>query len=93
MLDIDFFKNVNDTFGHMIGDDALRAFAQRVREHLRQGDVCARFGGEEFVVVLPRTTLQTALEVAERLRMGVEKSPLLTHDHWSRSQCLLVRRH
>jgi len=62
----------------MIGDDALRAFAQRVREHLRQGDVCARFGGEEFVVVLPRTTLQTALEVAERLRMGVEKSPLLT---------------
>ena len=78
MLDIDFFKNINDTYGHIIGDDALRAFAQRVREHLRQGDVCARFGGEEFVVVLPRTTLQTALEVAERLRMGVEKSPLLT---------------
>ncbi len=78
MLDIDFFKKINDTYGHMIGDDALRAFARRVREHLRLGDFCTRFGGEEFVVVLPGTTLQTALEVAERLRIGVEKSPLLT---------------
>jgi diguanylate cyclase (GGDEF)-like protein len=77
MLDIDFFKKINDTYGHMIGDDALRAFARRVGEHLRLGDVCARFGGEEFVVVLPGTTLQTALEVGERLRVGVEKSPLL----------------
>jgi diguanylate cyclase (GGDEF)-like protein len=78
MVDIDFFKTVNDTYGHLMGDDALRAFAQRVREHIRLGDVCARFGGEEFVVVLPGTTLQTALEVAERLRIGVEKTPLLT---------------
>jgi diguanylate cyclase (GGDEF)-like protein len=77
MLDIDFFKNVNDEFGHMVGDDVLRAFAQRVREYLRPGDVCARFGGEEFVVVLPRTTLQTAREVAERLRQGVAQCPLL----------------
>jgi diguanylate cyclase (GGDEF)-like protein len=77
MLDIDFFKKINDTHGHMIGDDALRAFARRVGEHLRLGDVCARFGGEEFVVVLPGTTLQTAVEVGERLRVGVEKSPLL----------------
>lgn len=78
MLDIDFFKNVNDEFGHMVGDDALRAFAQRVREYLRAGDVCVRFGGEEFVVVLPGTTLNAALEVAERLRRGVAQSPLLT---------------
>lgn len=78
MLDIDFFKKINDDHGHMVGDDALRAFAQRVREHLRLGDVCARFGGEEFVVVLPGTTSQTALEVAERLRLGVERSALLT---------------
>lgn len=77
MLDIDFFKNVNDEFGHMVGDDVLRAFAQRVRAFLRPGDVCARFGGEEFVVVLPRTTLEAALEVAERLRQGVAQSPLL----------------
>jgi diguanylate cyclase (GGDEF)-like protein len=78
MLDIDFFKKINDTHGHMVGDDALRAFARRVCEYLRAGDVCARFGGEEFVVVLPGTRLQTALEVGERLRAGVEKAPLLT---------------
>ncbi|MDB5933350.1 MAG: hypothetical protein JWQ01_694 [Massilia sp.] len=77
MLDIDFFKNVNDEFGHMVGDDVLRAFTQRVREYLRPGDACARFGGEEFVVVLPGTTLGAALEVAERLRQGVAQSPLL----------------
>lgn len=77
MLDIDFFKNVNDEFGHMVGDDALRAFAQRVRQYLRPEDVCARFGGEEFVVVLPRTTLGAAREVAERLRQGVAKLPVL----------------
>jgi diguanylate cyclase (GGDEF)-like protein len=61
----------------MTGDDVLRAFAQRVREYLRPGDVCARFGGEEFVVVLPGTTLEEAREVAERLRLGVAQSPLL----------------
>ncbi|MES2756042.1 MAG: GGDEF domain-containing protein [Pseudomonadota bacterium] len=77
MLDIDLFKSVNDEFGHMVGDDVLRAFTERVREFLRPGDVCARFGGEEFVVVLPRTTLEAALEVAERLRQGVAQAPLL----------------
>jgi diguanylate cyclase (GGDEF)-like protein len=77
MLDIDFFKSINDGFGHMTGDDVLRAFVQRVREYLRPGDVCARFGGEEFVVVLPRTTFEEAREVAERLRLGVAQCPLL----------------
>lgn len=77
MLDIDFFKSINDGFGHMVGDDVLRAFVQRVREFLRPGDVCARFGGEEFVVVLPTTTLDDAREVAERLRLGVAQCPLL----------------
>ena len=77
MLDIDFFKNINDEFGHMVGDDVLRAFAQRLREFLRSADFCARFGGEEFVVVLPETSLATALEVGERIRKGVAQSPLL----------------
>jgi diguanylate cyclase (GGDEF)-like protein len=77
MLDIDFFKSINDGFGHMTGDDVLRAFVQRVREYLRPGDVCARFGGEEFVVVLPQTTFEEAREVAERLRLGVAQCPLL----------------
>lgn len=77
MLDIDYFKSINDELGHLIGDDVLRAFAQRLREFLRSGDFCARFGGEEFVVVLPETSLETALEVAERIRRGVAQSPLL----------------
>ena len=78
LLDIDHFKLVNDTHGHGAGDDTLRAFAQRVREHLRQGDTCARYGGEEFVVVLPGTTLGAALEVAERLRQGVADVSLIS---------------
>jgi diguanylate cyclase (GGDEF)-like protein len=77
MLDIDFFKQINDEYGHKVGDDALRAFALRVREYLRQGDVCVRYGGEEFVVVLPGATLEKALEVAERVRQGVAQVPLL----------------
>ncbi len=77
LLDIDHFKLINDTHGHGAGDDTLRAFAQRVREHLRQGDTCARYGGEEFVVVLPGTTLVAALEVAERLRQGVADASLM----------------
>ncbi len=77
MLDIDHFKLVNDVHGHAVGDATLRAFAQRVREHLRQGDACTRYGGEEFVVVLPGTTLAAAVEVAERLRHGVAERALL----------------
>jgi diguanylate cyclase (GGDEF)-like protein len=77
MVDIDFFKHINDEFGHMVGDDVLRAFAQRLREFLRSADFCARFGGEEFVVVLPDTSLSTAIEVGERIRKGVAQVPLL----------------
>lgn len=77
MLDIDFFKNINDEFGHMVGDDVLRAFAQALRAFLRSADFCARFGGEEFVVVLPDTSLATALEVGERIRTGIAQAPLL----------------
>ncbi len=77
MLDIDFFKRINDEYGHLVGDDVLRAFAQRLGESLRAGDFCARFGGEEFIVVLPETPLAMALEVAERIRKGVAQHPLL----------------
>jgi diguanylate cyclase (GGDEF)-like protein len=77
MLDIDFFKNINDEFGHMVGDDVLRAFAQRLREFLRSDDLCVRFGGEEFVVVLPDTSLATAMEIGERIRKGIAQIPLL----------------
>jgi diguanylate cyclase (GGDEF)-like protein len=56
----------------------MRSIAQRVREHLRQGDTCARYGGEVFVVVLPGTTLVAAIEVAERLRQGVADASLMS---------------
>jgi diguanylate cyclase (GGDEF)-like protein len=62
----------------MVGDDVLRAFAQGLREFLRSDDVCARFGGEEFVVVLPDTPLATAMEIGERIRKGISHAPLLT---------------
>ncbi len=77
MIDIDHFKNINDEFGHMVGDDVLRAFAQRLRDFLRAADVCARFGGEEFVVLLPDTALATALDIGERIRKGIAQAPLL----------------
>ena len=91
LLDIDHFKLVNDTHGHGAGDDTLRAFAQRLREHLRQGDTCARYGGEEFVVVLPGTTLVAALEVAERLRQGVADASLMSV-RWCAQPCRSARR-
>lgn len=78
MLDIDHFKQINDTHGHAMGDDALRRVAQRVAEELRAGDRCARYGGEEFVVVLPHTQLAQALEAAERIRQALARAPLAT---------------
>ena len=68
MLDIDHFKNINDTFGHAIGDDVLRALSAECRKLFRQTDVFGRVGGEEFAAILPETTLETAVQIAERLR-------------------------
>jgi diguanylate cyclase (GGDEF)-like protein len=68
MMDIDHFKKVNDTHGHLAGDKALRAVADALREHLRSYDLAGRFGGEEFAILLPQTRQQHALSIAERLR-------------------------
>jgi two-component system cell cycle response regulator len=68
VLDIDYFKSVNDTYGHDSGDDVLREFAKRIRKAVRGIDLLARFGGEEFVVVMPETDVGTAYAVADRLR-------------------------
>jgi two-component system, cell cycle response regulator len=75
LLDIDHFKSVNDTFGHPAGDAVLCVFAQRLCEQLRGGDIAGRWGGEEFLVILPRTDLAGAMQVAERVRRGTEATP------------------
>jgi diguanylate cyclase (GGDEF)-like protein len=70
-LDIDHFKRVNDNYGHDAGDVVLQRFARACRDALRASDVIGRTGGEEFIALLPATPLQTALEVAERVRIAV----------------------
>ncbi|MEJ2356996.1 MAG: diguanylate cyclase [Deinococcales bacterium] len=72
MLDIDNFKAINDRFSHTVGDEVLKRLARLLRGSLRDVDLCARFGGEEFAVVMPDTGLAGATEVAEKLRMVVE---------------------
>lgn len=71
MLDIDFFKRVNDTWGHAVGDEVLRQLAARAQASLRAGDLFGRWGGEEFIVLMPATRLTEAVEAAQRLRLAI----------------------
>jgi two-component system, cell cycle response regulator len=75
VLDIDYFKAINDTHGHDAGDDVLREFALRVRKSIRGIDLACRYGGEEFVVVMPETDMAVATVVAERLRRRIASDP------------------
>jgi len=75
MIDVDHFKQVNDVFGHAIGDRALRAIADTLRANTRVFDSLARYGGEEFVVVMPGSSPDEAGAAAERLRAAVETMP------------------
>jgi two-component system cell cycle response regulator len=75
VLDIDFFKTINDTHGHDAGDDVLREFALRMRKSIRNIDLACRYGGEEFVVVMPETDMAVATIVAERLRRKIAGEP------------------
>jgi two-component system cell cycle response regulator len=77
ITDIDRFKSVNDTYGHDAGDEVLKEFAARIRSTVRGADLACRFGGEEFVVVMPDTSPETAASVAERLRFVVENQPFV----------------
>lgn len=81
LLDIDHFKRVNDGFGHLCGDMLLRQIAEACSETLRQGDVLARFGGEEFALFLPHTDPLGALDVAERIRERVERLDFCWNGH------------
>ena len=72
LLDVDYFKKVNDSYGHQVGDQVLREVAALVRAQLRGSDVLSRYGGEEFSALLSNTSAETAAEVAERVRKGVE---------------------
>ena len=76
LIDIDYFKKVNDTYGHLVGDDVLRHIAKTISGILRSSDVLGRYGGEEFCAFLPNTTESDALGLAERIRAGIEASPL-----------------
>jgi two-component system cell cycle response regulator len=75
VLDIDYFKSINDSWGHDAGDDVLREFALRIRKSIRGIDLACRYGGEEFVIVMPETDLAVATMVAERLRRRIAGEP------------------
>jgi diguanylate cyclase (GGDEF)-like protein len=73
LLDIDFFKRINDTYGHNAGDAVLREFALTVQRQIRESDSFGRYGGEEFLLMLPETTLEEAIVLAERVRVRIEQ--------------------
>lgn len=76
VMDVDFFKRVNDTFGHQVGDNALISVARVLQQSVRESDLVGRYGGEEFVVLLPHTGLDKALTVAEKIRLAVSETPV-----------------
>jgi diguanylate cyclase (GGDEF)-like protein len=76
MLDIDHFKNVNDSYGHAAGDTVLIELAQRIESQVRVSDIAARYGGEEFVVLLPGTEIESGTLLAERIRKAVSAEPI-----------------
>ncbi len=81
LLDIDHFKRVNDTYGHSAGDQVLCTFANRMTQQLRSGDITGRWGGEEFLVILPATDADGAMRVAERIREVTRATPTWADGH------------
>ena len=78
MLDIDHFKSINDNYGHHIGDEVLKGLVELITNNLKRADIFARWGGEEFVILLPRTDLQSAVKLAESLRIKIEYETFAT---------------
>lgn len=81
LLDLDHFKNINDTYGHTTGDEALRSVAARLREQIRHPDTIGRYGGEEFLIVLPNSEIKAAEEQAERLCQTIRALQIEANDH------------
>jgi diguanylate cyclase (GGDEF)-like protein len=80
MLDIDHFKNINDTYGHTVGDEVLRSLAGELRHYIRHPDTIGRYGGEEFLIVLPHSTVKAAVEQAQRLYEKVRSLSIAVED-------------
>jgi diguanylate cyclase (GGDEF)-like protein len=77
MVDVDHFKDVNDSFGHAVGDHVLADVARRLRAGIRVGDLLVRYGGEEFLALLPGAGTERAIEIAERMRARLEDDPIV----------------
>ncbi len=81
LLDIDFFKKVNDTYGHPAGDEVLKEIGKYLSENIREEDSLGRYGGEEFLVILPQTSQQGAYDLAERIRKGIKNTTIRVQDN------------
>lgn len=81
MTDIDFFKKINDTHGHMKADEFLKRLADVIKKQIRKSDIVARFGGEEFIILLPETNLDKAKKFAARLKTAIHSDSMLKRYH------------
>jgi len=90
LLDIDHFKNVNDTYGHYIGDLVLKSLGQLLLKNVRETDIVARYGGEEIAVIAPHTSVPAAVDLAERLRQVVETSVMVPADKQEDRQAVTI---
>ena len=80
LLDLDRFKEINDQYGHAVGDKVLKEACRRLRYHLRVSDIAARYGGDEFAIILPETDLEGARNVAEKMQSGICREPVAAGD-------------
>ncbi|PKH04381.1 hypothetical protein CXF72_01155 [Psychromonas sp. MB-3u-54] len=80
MIDLDHFKSINDQYGHAAGDTTLLSVANTLKAMMRNVDIMGRIGGDEFAVIMPHTDLKMAIELAQRLRLGIEKIDIIIDD-------------
>lgn len=90
LIDIDHFKNINDTYGHYTGDLVLKSLGHLLLKNVRKTDIVARYGGEEIAVIAPHTSVPTAVDLAERLRQVVEKSVIVPADEQEDRQAVTI---